>query len=377
MRIVHLTTVHHALDPRIFHKQLKTLREAGYEAHLVAPRSHAGTVDGIPVHALPQVNGRYQRVRIQRDAFRQARRLSADCYHIHDPELIPLAYALKQVTGARIIYDMHEDYRWHGPAEGRLIRMVERWGFRWVDRIVIANAHHRDITETAAAPTTRIANHFKPIGATPPRATCASLSENEPLRLVYTGVMSDRGGRGLSQLIRLAEVIQKNRFEGILDLVGVCYIASTRRRVEVRIRHGALDGTVQRTGWNCYVPWEDMVPHLSRAHVGLMLGTDHPNQVQKIPTKFYEYLHFGLPILCSDFPRWRRFIERHGCGAVVPPGDVEAAFAVLRQWRDDPDRYRALSEAAQAAAAQYHWNAMGKRLVRLYDELLGVRAVAG
>ena len=29
-------------------------------------------------------------------------------------------------TGARVVYDMHENYRWHGPVEGRLLRACRR-----------------------------------------------------------------------------------------------------------------------------------------------------------------------------------------------------------------------------------------------------------
>src|SRR5699024_10732847 len=36
-------------------------------------------------------------------------KLNADVYHIHDPELLLITSGLKK-TGAKVIYDMHEDY---------------------------------------------------------------------------------------------------------------------------------------------------------------------------------------------------------------------------------------------------------------------------
>lgn len=377
-RVVHLTTVHDPRDPRILHKQLKTLRAAGYDAHLVAPQESSEPVDGIPITALPKVKGRYRRLVLQRTVYQQARKLDADLYHFHDPELIPVGYVLKRTTGATVLYDMHEDYRWHGPIEGRLLRTLERWCFTWVDHVVIANAHQIEITRPSSAPTTRIGNYFKPIGGAaaceqPARAP----AEDGPLRAVYTGVMSNNGGRSLAQLIDLGRAMHRASFAGRLDLVGVCYVEAQRKCAAAQIRQHGLDAIIQRVGWDRYVPWEQMVPYLQRAHVGLVLGTAHPNQTRKIPTKFYEYLHFGLPILCSDFPRWRAFIERHDCGAVVPPGEVEAALTVLERWQKDPAAYRARSDAARAAAPQYRWQRMGERLVRLYDRLLGVKAPTG
>jgi glycosyltransferase involved in cell wall biosynthesis len=369
-RIVHLTTVHNVRDPRISRKQLTSLKAAGYEVCLVAPAKDSGVINGIPVLALPPIEGRYQRVKLQKKAYQAARDLNASLYHFHDPELIPLAYLLKRATGAAVIYDMHEDYRWHGPIEGRIIRMLERWCFQWVDHVVVANAAHTDITERFGVASTRIANHHKPTGGENKPLIKLDLASPERLRLIYTGVISDKGGRGLFSLLRLAQSIKDRKLDWQLALVGICYSSDLRNRAEKRIQDQQLDELIQRVGWDTYVDWSDIVKHLQHADVGLFLGTNHPNQIQKIPTKFYEYLHFGLPILCSDFPRWRRFIERHNCGAVVPPGDTETAVHVLKRWKSCPNEYQALSSAAREASKQYRWKEMGYRLVRLYDELL-------
>lgn len=367
VRVVHLTTVHHASDPRIAHKQLRTLQEAGYEVHLVAPHQRSEVVDEIAFHALPRVDGRYRRVLLHRQAYQAAYMLDAACYHFHDPELIPVAYALKQATGACVIYDMHEDYRWHGPLEGRFIRALEHWCFRWVDHVVLAEASYRTIVAGTGAGATFIGNYVRPYDDTPPPPRTGMAS---PVRLLYTGVAAE--SRGLFHMIDLVEHVTGTEDAAVLNMVGVCNLPNERYRAERIIRQCGLDARIRRIGWDAYVPADTMTPHYRWANVGLALFDPDPNHMQSILTKFYEYLHYGLPIVCSDFPRWQRFIERHHCGAVVPPGDVAAVRAVLHRWRTDPARYRALSASARAAASQYAWAVMGERLVRLYDGLLGV-----
>lgn len=41
--------------------------------------------------------------------YKQAKKLKADVYHFHDPELLPVAWLLKNRRN-HVIYDIHEDY---------------------------------------------------------------------------------------------------------------------------------------------------------------------------------------------------------------------------------------------------------------------------
>lgn len=372
-RVVHLTTVHSPRDPRILRKELVTLKEAGYDVHLVAPGEESTTINDVPVTAIPKRDGRIRRVLNHRKVYEAARALAADCYHFHDPELIPLGRVLKRTTGARIIYDVHEDYRWHGKILGPFIRAVEHWCFRWIDHVIVANESLTDIAHSSGASTTWIGNYFKP-REDPGNdlETPRELSRGEPLRVIYTGVMGGRG-RGLMQLINLARQMSRTNFDGCLDLIGVCYVDRIRQRADEKIRREGLNDVIRRVGWDTFVPWNQLVGYYADAHVGILLGTDHPNQIQKVPTKFYEYIHFGLPILCSDFPVWRSFIEHYQCGAVVPPDDPKKALEVLQRWKRIPERYTSYSNAALKAAEKFCWDKMGRRLVKVYDNLFRVQ----
>lgn len=367
-RVAHLTTVHRLRDPRIFYKAVGTLRDAGYDVHLVARHARSETVEGVPVTALEAPEGRLtapQRLVLLRQAYAEARALDAALYHVHDPELIPVAYALKRATGARVVYDMHEDYRWHGRLLGPGLRALERWCFRWVDHVVVVHDGLRRLVEAHGAPATVVANYFLPHDPSAP-PTAKRLAG--PLRLLYAGVQAEV--RGLPTLVDVAGRIAAGGLPWRLDLVGVCYRADERARAEDRLAaYGGAD-VLHRTGWADYVPHVAMMPFYAQAHVGLALWEPHPNHAA-VPTKFYEYLHHGLPIVCTDLPAWRPFIERHGCGALVPPGDAGAVVRVVQGWADDPERYAALSAAAAETAPQYHWRVMGERLAALYDALLG------
>lgn len=370
IRVVHLTTVHNSFDPRIFYKQLRSLREAGFDSHLVAPHDRAECRNGITIHALSESTTRVGRFLLHPQAFFTAQALDADLYQIHDPELIPVAYLLKKTTGAQVVYDMHEDYRSKSELLGRALRMLERWCFRWVDHVLLAEESYRSIVEEAHVPHTCILNYFIPIGEEGRKRT-ARTESSSPKRLLYTGTVSR--SRGLNTMLDLAALIREGGQSEQLDIVGICHRAEQRVQAENRIQQDGLDEIIDRIGWNKYVHPMAMSPYYSRGDVGLALFEPHPNHVQSLLTKFYEYLYYGLPIICSDFPLWRHFIEEHDCGVVVPPGNAEAVMDVLTRWQERPEVYWEYVQNARAAAPLYRWEQMGERLVQLYQTLLSTQ----
>ncbi len=363
-RVVHVTTVHNPYDPRIFHKQLISLRDAGFDTHLIAPHSRTEWEDGITIHALTKRPTWAGRLILQPEAFRTAQALGADLYQIHDPELIPVAYLLKKTTGAQVVYDMHEDYRSKGELLGRALRILERWCFRWVDHVLLAEESYRSIVEGAEVPHTCVLNYFLPIEKERTERT----ESTSPKRLLYTGTVAR--SRGLNTMLDLAALIRERDRSEHLEIVGICHRPEQRAQAENRIQQGALDEIIDRVGWGTYVHPVEMSPYYLRADVGLALFEPHPNHIESLLTKFYEYLHYGLPIICSDFPLWRQFIEEHECGAVVSPGDAEAVLDVLTRWQEQPEVYWDYVQNARAAAPLYRWEQMEERLVQLYQTLL-------
>jgi glycosyltransferase involved in cell wall biosynthesis len=372
-----VTTVHRSQDPRIFRKQLRSLSEAGFDAHLIAPHPNEGIVDGIPIHALATRRGRLQRLTLQPSALRKSVALQADLYHFHDPELIPCMYLVKQATGACIVYDMHEDYASRGGAAGSLLRLLETWCFRWVDHVVTAEAGYDPILEGQPVSHTLIANYHRPFPDDRKAEVPSKHAEGtqdagvgQPRRLLYTGTIAN--DRGLDVMLDVAEAIRERDRPERLCIAGVCNRSGELRAAERRRRQKDLVDLVERVGWDRFVPPENLAPYYRGADVGLVLFDRHPNFEQSFPTKFYEYLHHGLPFICTDVPLWRSFVEENDCGAVVPPNDPEAVLQVLDRWSRNPERFRKLQQNARQAAQKYRWSQMAERLVGVYDRLLGL-----
>lgn len=364
-RIVHLTTVHHPSDPRIFHKQLASLTAAGYETHLIAQNTHAETLAGIQIHPLTPIKQRLQRIKIQPEAYRKVIALAPKLVHFHDPELIPLAWMIQKRTGAKIIYDMHEDYKkqylgW----DGKLIRFMENWCFRWVDHVVLADANRQHIAP-ANTPQTLVSNYAKAIPFNFPRSPRAI---TPPVTLLYTGYIAQE--RGLQMLLDLAKYIQEKRKDWQLVLAGVCLKKEERDRANTFIQAEGLDEVVLRYGWETFLKTEAMQPLYAKANFGLCFRDDTPNHADTLPTKFFEYLQYGLPILITNHPRWQAFIDTHQVGVTTPYQDAQTAFEAIERLVENPSEYARLSQNALAASPQFTWEAEEKKLLALYEALL-------
>jgi glycosyltransferase involved in cell wall biosynthesis len=284
-------------------------------------------------------------------------------------------YLVKQATGACIVYDMHEDYASRGGAMGALLRLLETWCFRWVDHMVTAEAGYDPILEGQPVSHTLIANYHRPFRDDRKAEVPSKHAEGtqdagvgQPRRLLYTGTIAN--DRGLDVMLDVAEAIRERDRPERLCIAGVCNRSGELRAAERRRRQTHLTDIVERVGWDRFVPPENLAPYYRGADVGLVLFDRHPNHSQSLLTKFYEYLHHGLPFICTDIPRWRSFVEENDCGAVVPPNDPEAVLQVLDRWNRNPERFRKLQQNARQAAKKYRWSQMAERLVGVYDDLL-------
>src|SRR5690625_3424923 len=111
-RIVHITTVHHPHDPRIYYKQCVSAQKANFDTYLVAqPTTEQSTDDdGITHVKLKQYTSRLKRMIFGTwEAYKKAKQLRADIYVFHDPELMFVGSLLKKKNNI-VIYDIHEDY---------------------------------------------------------------------------------------------------------------------------------------------------------------------------------------------------------------------------------------------------------------------------
>ncbi len=119
------------------------------------------------------------------------------------------------------------------------------------------------------------------------------------------------------------------------------------------------------------VPFEEIGRYLARSAVGWVPWQAVAKNEKNVPTKLFEYMAYGLPVVSSDLASTRPFVRDGENGYLVAAANPEAhAEAILRLLRD-PEAARAMGRRGQALVqADWNWDEMGRRLVGFYERVL-------
>jgi len=367
IKVVHMTSVHPALDARIFHKECRSLARAGFQVTFVCPHSGDLVADRVQIKSIPRNNSRLARMtRTVWRVYREARKLEADIYHFHDPELIPAGLLLR-IRGSEVIYDIHEDVpkdvfskrylpSWTRPLISWLIERLE--GF-------VAKRFSALITVTPS-----IAERFRPLNSR------TVIVHNYPYQKEILGDVQESPWDGRRQSVAYVGLLSANR--------GICEMVSA-----MSLLPGGLPATLELAGpGNCgkeelsHRPGWERVHHyglidqpstfrlLHGVRAGLVLFHPEPNHLEAMPQKIFEYMGAGLPVIASDFPLWRRILGDVGCGIFVNPLDPQSIAEAIEYVLTHPQEAEEMGRRGQAAVLErYNWETQADTLVNLYSEI--------
>ncbi|MGZ5199267.1 MAG: glycosyltransferase family 4 protein [Telluria sp.] len=364
-KIAHLTSAHPRFDTRIFHKQCLTLAEQGHEVSLVvADGAGAIRADGINIVDVGRLSGRLNRmVHTTRRVLATARALDADIYQFHDPELIPCGLRLKQL-GKKVVFDSHEDVPvqllskpYLGKVSGQLLSRgfgaYERYACRRFDGIIAATDIIRD-KFLSINPATVDVNNFPLLREFTEPAGWA----DKACEVCYVGNIS--AIRGIRELVRACELL---RSPARLSLAGAFGESSLEAEV------------------TAYPGWARVTPHghLDRAGVGRVIGravagvvTLHPvpSYIECMPVKMFEYMAAGIPVIASNYPRWRAIVEGNDCGVCVDALDPAAIAAAMDHFVTHPELAKRMGENGRRAVLEkYNWQPEARKLIDFYARL--------
>lgn len=378
MRICFLSLAHPSRDKRVFDKQAVSLAAAGHQVvHLApGPEESRELERGVTLVTYSRHPGLVGRLRAMPALFARARRLGADCFHANEVDSWVLGALLKAVTGARLVFDVHEIYPAEfaesrfppaaRPAVAGAVRALMRLLARVTDRIVLA----KDSAATDFAgfeAKTVIVRNYVPLAYTDCVPERRAAPGPGPLTAIHLGVMCRP--RGWPEL--LAAVAQCSTPSKVVLL------GSFDQDREEFLRQAATLNLAERFELVDWLPFSQAIARVAAADCGLVLfQPGRLNHVHALPHKMFDYMLAGIPIIAPAFAlEVARIVTEADCGILVDPanpGDIAAALDRLAA--DPAERARLGRNGRQAVLSRYNWEREADTLLALYAALGPKRA---
>ncbi len=364
MKVCHVTSVHPALDARIFHKMCVSLSRAGYETYLAAPGESFEQSGVRVIGAGEKPASRVKRMLFfARKVYKTALAADADIYHLHDPELLPYALKLKRL-GKRVIFDSHEDYvasitekAWIFPPLRRIMAAYAAFTQKRVcarlDAVICVNSAQLERLKRINHNTYMITNYpiVREDGELPPcsRARVVCYAGGIVPQWMHENIIS------------------------ALEAANARYALAGQGSGEYMARLRALPGW-ERVDYAGKIPHTDVPAFIRSGAVALALLDYVKNANGRKGTlgntKLFEYMLEGVPVVCTDFELWREIIEEENCGLCVNPHDVDAIARAVSYLLDNPVEAEAMGQNGRGAVLEkYNWRTQERILLEVYRGL--------
>lgn len=374
--ILHISTVHGPLDGRIYYKEVRSLRSAGYHVAIAGtvdkPTQHEGMTI-IPLGA--RAGSRWRRPMRDLRAAVVMLRHPRTILHIHDPELL-VAAIVPSLLGRKVIYDVHEFYleriadsewipRWLRGPLSRLYDRLERFALRRFAGVVIVSEAMRERYRTLVGDDrVALVRNFPFISETELRAARETPHPlgGEPY-VLHTGGASKL--RAFHTMVEAAEMLRERGCTWPIVNLGPVDLSAYGEDAAMWLRR-ANDADIRNTG---FVSQERAWSFVAHASIGYMPLIDVENNRRGMPNKLFENLMFGLPIVATDLGAIASIVRACDAGMLVPPENARAhADALLTLAQNDALRGEYAARAS-VAGAQFGFDGELARLRALYAKV--------
>ena len=376
-------------DRRVW-QESTTLRDAGWEVHVICPQGTKrdteaeAVIDGVHVYRYPlkaATGGPAGYLQEYGSALwhtlRLARKIGpVDVVHAcNPPDLLYLVAKVLKRQGAKFIFDQHDlcpelylsrfdrgqDLLYRG------VCALERATYRAADVVISTNESYKqvarirggkrpeDVFVVRSAP---VVERFHEVPVEP------ELKKGKPYMLAYLGVMGPQDGvdYALRALAKLRDEVGRTDWHAVFVGSGDAF--------DDLVAFSAKLGLANQVEFTGRISDEDLVRYLSTADV--CLSPDPLNPLNDVSTmnKVMEYMAMSKPIVSFELREAR---VSAGDAAVYAPANDETEFAALvSRLLDDPEERVRMGKLGQArVAGPLSWENSAKALLAAYEHALG------
>ena len=368
IKVCHVCSGHTSDDSRVFHKECRSLAQAGYEVHLVATDKNPTSYQSgkVTIHPLPFPKSRFERLSRRWKVADIAARVSADLYHVHEPDL--LSPVLNRVGDKPVIYDVHESYldllghRSWIPAPVRPLAQAlwQRSEAKSVRkcRAIVAVAEPIAERYSKLHERVEIIRNFPDLSrdefnGVPPH-------DREPACVLAGTLNADRN---LANMVLAIGLLRRRNVSIALWLAGGWDSPEYERAIQ---KLAAEEGVSDQVRYSGILSHKDAVALESRASIGMATVLPTGNFLKTLLIKLFECMALGLPVIYSNFPLFQQYVREYGVGVAVDPEKPEQIADALEYLVKNPQIAQQMGKMGKRAVMErYNWDHEGTRLLAL------------
>lgn len=370
--ICHISTLHQAVDNRIFRRECSSLAEAGYEVHFLVDEKKSYIKNDVHIHPIRRIPKLYLRMLFTNwVVLFKALKINADIYHYHDPDFLPFGFILKWLFRKKTIFDAHES----------------------VAKQILGKTHIPKFARRAVSITYKIVERITAIGQFVIVANAKSVHDYR--KKVY--VVQNYPKLDEELMISVSEERQRAEVPLLVFVGGVCKVRGADAYVELagKLAERGHDFRMKIIGWNCNncierlmprvkelnlqnkiaftggLEWSQAMKAMAEGTIGMCLLMPIPNNLILLSTKIIEYMMLGIPVLASNFDTWKPYVEGERTGMMADPTNINEVADVCEKMLSDRDELVAMGKRGmEAVRNKYNWESEFKVLLKCYDDLL-------
>ncbi len=303
----------------------------------------------------------------------------ADVWQAESVITLGLAVALRRRFGGYVVYDANDIDSEAGrmarlPGSWkRLLRRHERRLARSADAVVtVSEPYARILSRILGRPVDAIVRNAAVVTGADAPVTPADVVRGTrfhealglpPERRIVLYMGQVMRGRGLRQL-----------FEAMAGVDGADLVVAgfgpdyeRYRQVAATLPHAA------RIHFSASVAPADIPAWTASADVSVMpVQPDTLNHRLNTPTKLYDAMGVGVPVVASDLPGIAPLVQETGCGVLCDPADPADISRAIRAviGAADEERVGLRMRCLEAARTRYSWAHQVAGLLRVYEDLV-------
>lgn len=315
-------------------------------------------------------------------AVRSLKRRYSVVYVHNMPDFLVFSALVPKLMGARVILDMHDPmpelmttiFNLHEDAVSiRILRFVEKWSMAYANSVITVNAACRRIfAERSCSPEKiRVVMNSPDEEIFPFRSASAETSGRAPAKrlvLLYHGSLVERNGLDLA--VHAVSKVRRTIPGVELRICG----RSTPflERVMEEVRSKGMKDHVRYLGPKRL---EDVVREIDACDVGLI--PNHRNAFTAIntPTRIFEYLALGKPVIAPRMPGIQDYFTPDAL-LFFEAGDPEDLARTIEHVYDNPDYANSVVQHGQEVYLAHTWRRERETLVNSVRDVLARPATA-